>query len=144
MGVTLSNHSFVDLSLVGTAVNGSDSVQCHTDLHSCCSGAQGQDRGDWYFLNGDRLGFPRDPGDIYEVRQPQRLDLHRRNNGDTSGIYRCAIETNAVHSNNFTDITTRETVYVGLYSTGGRCDYYFILAPIKNTRVCVQCYCPCL
>ena len=32
-----------------------------------------------------------------------------------SGIYRCDIETTAVHS---TD-NTRETVYVGLYNSGG-------------------------
>ena len=46
-GQTLANHSYVDLSLVGTS--GSDSVQCITDLNTCCSGAQGIHRGDWYF-----------------------------------------------------------------------------------------------
>ena len=34
-----------------------------------------------------------------------------------SGIYRCEIPTNAVHDNN--DISVRESVYVGLYATGG-------------------------
>ena len=32
MGQTLANHSYVDLSLVGEDVWGSDSVKCHTDL----------------------------------------------------------------------------------------------------------------
>ena len=117
MGETLPDHSYVDLSLVGKADNDSDSVQCHTDLSTCCSGAQGVDRGDWYFPSGNMLGFPSGSGDIYETRA-QRVDLRRRNNPDMpSGIYRCTIETIAVHSD---DTTTRETVYAGLYATGGK------------------------
>ena len=123
MGETLPNHAYVDLSLVGNADDGSDSVQCHTDLNTCCSGSQGLDRGDWYFPSGDRLGFAPGPGDIYFTRTAQRVELRRRNNGDMpSGIYRCDIETNAVHSDDNMD---RETVYAGLYATGGRCDYCF-------------------
>ena len=135
MGEILPNHGYVNLSLVGTAIDGSDSVQCHTDLSSCCSGAQGADRGDWYFPSGDRLQFPSNQGDIYEIRRSQQVDIRRRNNGDTSGIYCCAIETNAARSDNITDITTRETVYVGLYSSGGVCDYCFMLTLIVK-RVC--------
>ena len=118
MGANLTNHSYVDLTLVGRPEDGGDSVQCHTDLVSCCGGGQGADRGDWYFPNGDRLQFN---GDIYESRPAQRVDLRRRNNGDTSGIYRCDIETNAVRSDDSSDITTRETVYAGLYASGGEC-----------------------
>ena len=36
MGQTLANHSYVDLSTVGSGYDGSDSVQCHTDLSTCC------------------------------------------------------------------------------------------------------------
>ena len=118
MGTNLPNHSYVDLTLVGDGV---DSVQCHTDLVSCCSGAQSPDRGDWYFPNGNRLQFGSVPGDIYETRAAQRVDLRRRNNGATSGIYRCTIETNVVRSDNSSDTTTRETVYAGLYASGGEC-----------------------
>ena len=57
MGQTLANHSYVDLSTVGSGYDGSDSVQCHTDLSTCCSNAQGPHRGDWYFPNGTRLPF---------------------------------------------------------------------------------------
>ena len=124
MGANLPNHSYVDLTLVGIDVNGSDSVQCHTDLSTCCSSAQGAHRGDWYFPNGERLNFNADPGDIYESREAQRVDLHRRNNGDTSGIYCCTIETNAVHSDN--DSKIRETVYAGLYASGGECTHMCI------------------
>ena len=126
MGAYLPNHSYVDLTLVGNAANGSDSVQCHTDLQTCCSRAQGAHRGDWYLPNGERLKFNTNPGDIYESREAQRVDLHRRNNSDTSGIYRCTVETNAVRSDDESDTTTRETVYAGLYASGGECTYMCI------------------
>ena len=121
MGTNLPNHSYVDLTLVGNALSGSDSVQCHTDLATCCSSAQGADRGDWYFPNGTRLPFFSAPGDIYESREAQRVDLRCRNNAGSSGIYRCTIETNAVRSDNSSDTTTWETVYAGLYASGGEC-----------------------
>ena len=38
MGQTLANHSYVDISEEGDDGSGSDSVQCITDLNSCCSG----------------------------------------------------------------------------------------------------------
>ena len=116
MGTNLTNHSYVDLTLVGTLRNGSDSVQCHTDLSTCCSRDQGPDRGDWYFSNGTRLGFNLAGIDIYQVRELQRVDVRRRNNLDISGLYRCDIETNAVN-----DEDGRETVYAGLYASGGKC-----------------------
>ena len=121
MGETLPNHAFVDLSLVGEA--GDDSVQCHTDLSSCCSGSEGLDRGDWYFPSGIRLDFIA-LNVVYESRTEQQVDLRRSGNADMpSGIYRCTIETNAVHSNVNMDITTRETVYAGIYATGGKLTY---------------------
>ena len=49
VGQTLADHSYVDLSTVGSASDDSDSVVCHTDLSTCCSGPQGSHRGDWYF-----------------------------------------------------------------------------------------------
>ena len=118
MGQTLANHSYVNLSLVGDDY-GSDSVQCRTDLQTCCSGAQGRHRGDWYFPNGDRLPFS-DSGGIYEQRTSLRVDLRRRNSVTSPvGIYRCGISTNA-------DISVRTTVYVGLY-TGSGGMFYVIL-----------------
>ena len=117
MGETLPNHAFVDLSLVGIAGDGSDSVQCRTDLGTCCSNAQGSARGDWYFPSGGRLPF-NIPNVVYEHRTAQRVDLRRNGNADMpSGIYHCYIETNAVNS---ADNTDRETIYVGLYATGGK------------------------
>ena len=126
MGSNLTNHSYVDLTLVRDARNGGDGVQCHTDLLTCCNSTQGADRGDWYFPNGSRLNFQGDPGDMYQYREAQQVVLHRRNNGDTSGIYHCTVETNAVHSGDKSDITTRETVYAGLYASGGECTHMCI------------------
>ena len=131
-GQTLANHSYVDLSLVGDASSGSDSVQCHTDMGTCCSGLQGHHRGDWY---GTRLLHP-GSGDIYESRLSQRVDLRRRNNANSpTGIYRCDIPTNAVHDD--TDISVRDTVYVGLYTgSGGKCSYFEIWW-LKSTKATI-------
>ena len=132
MDKTLANHSYVDLSLVGNDTSGSDSVQCITDLSTCCSGPQGQHRGDWYFPNGTRLPFSGRGGiwyfpggtrllfyaGIFESRGSQRVDLRCGNNANSpTGIYRCDIPTGAVHDN--TGRSVRVIVYVGLYTASG-------------------------
>ena len=114
------NHGYVDLGLVGDDPSGSsDSVQCRTDLATCCTSTEGVHRGDWYFPAGGRLQFS---GDIYEDRNAQRVDLRRSNNANSPvGIYRCDIATNAVHHD--TDISVRDSpVYVGLYTASGESD----------------------
>ena len=117
-GETLPNHGYVDLSLVGDAEDGGDSVQCHTDLTTCCRDIDGigdteSERPDWYFPDGTYMGFSRGADDIYQVRGAQRIDLRRRNNADSpSGIYRCEIPTDDGD-------LVRETVYVGIYGSGG-------------------------
>ena len=115
MGTSLSNNSYINLTLVGDAGDGSDSVQCHTDLISCCNATQGVDRGDWYFPEGMRLQFSLDiPFGVFQSRQARRVDLRYRGQSDThEGMYRCDIETSTTSNNN------RETVYVGLYASGG-------------------------
>ena len=124
--VTLPNHAYVNLSLVGE--KGNDSVRCHTDLDECCSGSQGIHRGDWIPPGSEmRLPFMNETSaGIYQFQGRQRVVLRRKNNADMpsvpmpSGIYRCDIPTiNATHDDN--DTTVRESVYVGLYATGGNC-----------------------
>ena len=117
MGQTLANHSYVDLSEVGSTESGSDCAQCITNLAYCCSSSVGPHRGDWYFPDGTRLPFS-GGGDIYEHRGTERVDLRRRNSANSPvGIYRCDIPTIAVHDGE--NIALRDTVYVGLYSTNG-------------------------
>ena len=116
MGKNLSNHSYVDLTAVGDAQGSIDSVQCHTDLSTCCKN-DAPDRGDWYFPNGTQLPVPpmTMSFSIIERRRPQRVELRQTRRSDvTSGIYRCTIETIAVN-----DDDGRETVYAGLYASGG-------------------------
>ena len=111
--VALPNHAYVNLSLVGT--DGDVSVRCHTDLSTCC---RGSDHGDWIPPGSkESLPFSSDTSaDIYQVQGPQRVILRRRNDAVMpSGIYRCDIPTNDM----------RESVYVGLYATGGNCHYYY-------------------
>ena len=121
---TGANHAYMNLSLVGDDTSGNDSVQCHTDLETCCHRNQGDHRGDWippgsenkltfYYVAFDVITTD----DIYEARGDQRVDSRRRNNADMpSGIYHCHIPTNAVHDD---DPSVRESVYVGLYASGG-------------------------
>ena len=114
MGQTLANHSYVDLSLVGSEKDNSDSVVCHTDLSTCCSGGQGIHRGDWYFPDGSVLPYSGRSVPIYEGRTAQIAVIRRTTATGPTGIYRCDIPTRAVHDSS--DISVRDTVYVGLYT----------------------------
>ena len=115
MGTALPNHAFIDLSLVGDSGAGGHSLQCHTDLSSCCSSNNGVHRGDWYFPAGNILPLS---GNIYETRDDMHVDLNRRNSAaGPSGIYRCDIPTDSFHVDS--DITVRDSVFIGLYYGSG-------------------------
>ena len=113
LGNILANHSYVNLSLVSV----SGTVQCHTDLNTCCSGEQGPHRGDWYFPDGERLPFPGD-GDIYENRSARVVHIHRNkvHSKSIEGIYCCNIVTISCNAD---DSCASDRVYVGLYNEGG-------------------------
>ena len=115
-GMVLANHSYVNLLLVNNTESGS--VQCHTDLGTCCRATQGMHRGDWFFPNGSVLRFIISDNDIVEYRGPERVDIRRRNNGSASGIYHCSIAT--VNTFSSGSDTLRDHVYVGLYDSGGQ------------------------
>ena len=113
MGTNLSNHSYINLTLVEENRNG---VQCHTDLITCCSTTYGPDRGDWYLPNGERLKFSSNTlNGIFQVRSKQRVDVYHRGSRKISGLYRCEVETNAVNNQ-----SGNETLYAGLYTSGGQ------------------------
>ena len=109
-GQTLANHSHLDLRLVGRPDGGGHSVECHTDLTTCCSDVDGVHRGDWYFPDGTRLPFPQSTG-MYEAHDTHRVDLRSNYDGLTSGIYHCDIPTIAVHDVSDTSVRDR-SVYV--------------------------------
>ena len=122
MGEILPNHAYVDLTAVGRDISDpGDTVRCHTDLESCCTGIHGHN-GKWYYPNQTSLGSFRSFYDSYAVQSRESNVVHIRvvkpNYVPTSGIYHCEIETVAVHDNDANSITG-ETVYVGLYATGG-------------------------
>ena len=106
MGKTLANHSYMDISVVG--ISASDSVQCRTNLSSCCSTIEGSHRGQWYFPNGTTLENSNQLA-IYQHSLFLSVELHRNSGTRPTGIYRCEIQ---IYHNG-----GRETVYVGLYNT---------------------------
>ena len=113
----LRNHSYVDLSLVGTSEH--NNVSCHTNENECCSNMQGAHRGDWVFPNGIQLNFRRQGGDIRMFRGAQRVDLLRYNNGNISGIYHCNITIKLGE-------VVNKIIYIGLYNMGGKFMYTFV------------------
>ena len=127
MGNTLDNHSYVEFSEVGDEQDGSDSVRCHTELGTCCSGTQGDLRGDWFFPSGERLPFPGD-GDPFEGRGAQVVDLRRIRALSPSGIYRCDIAFDA------DDPSAMQTFYVGIYNNGGIYSCVQFYGPIACVR----------
>ena len=116
----LANNSYMTFSNLGPPDSVTD-LRCYTDLTTCCNSMDGSDRGDWYYPNGTRLPFSSNT--IFFLRRTQRVSLGRREMSTAGvaaeGIYRCSIETNAVRSDDINDLTTRELVYVGLYTGNG-------------------------
>ena len=105
------NHSYINLGQVGTSEN--NRVSCHTNVDTCCHASQGPQRGDWFFPNGTRLNFnlSYNGGNIYQVREAQRVSLLRRNNGNVSGIYHCNIAISGGSDG---------IIYTGLYDDRGK------------------------
>ena len=138
-GKNLPNHSYVNLGQVGEDKTGSDNdtVQCHTDLSTCCrkqpNGIPG--RGDWFAPGSDTrmpFGMEDQPHDMYEDREAQVVHIRRRYNArnELSGIYRCVIPTNTVNDDNG---SVGETVYVGLYKGSGGIITNTLSIPLHNT-----------
>lgn len=112
-GTTLPNHTYMDFNLVGNEQD--TGVECHTDLPNSENRAM-----DWYFPSGKRLHDRSSIFDIYVTHKDKNknipnknVQVRRKRNPETSGIYRCDTKTSAVNNGN------RETIYAGLYSIGG-------------------------
>lgn len=110
-GEILPNNSIVILNEVGNADDGSDSIQCHTNVSTCCNVGDGSDRGEWFYPNG--LLVEEDRSDRWYIfRTDQRIDLRRRDSGVTfpDRIYRCDIPVNS------SGRSVKASIYVGVYS----------------------------
>ena len=115
-GNNIPNNSYVEFYAEGPNIENqkSNTLQCNTDLNTCCRSAQGTDRGDWYFPDGNKLPFS-GFGSVYEDRGDQLVTVYRIGNSFfISGIYRCDIETVAVNNN-----SGNVSLFVGLYTNGG-------------------------
>ena len=103
------NHSYVDFNLVGG--KNIEALSCRSDLGTCC---QDNHTGDWYYPDGEKLSNNRSSSDIYIARAFKSVQIRRQNNATTAGIYRCEIETSKENGD------SREILYAGLYSSGGK------------------------
>ena len=103
-----------DISQIGNAGDGSDSVQCISVLDYCCNNRTSRLIADWYFPDGTRLNFSSGFDDIYESRGTHRVDLRRRGMANTqTGIYCCIIPFNVSNP------SERKMLYVGIYTDQG-------------------------
>ena len=126
-GSVLQNHSYIDLYQIGSTV--SDGVQCHTDLTTCCNSSFGSHSGQWFsyasgITLGDRPYFPGRNIPLYRRGFQQGLALLSASSfapaHSVNGLYRCDIDTNAsTDGGSNTDVSLRESVYVGIYIRGG-------------------------
>ena len=89
-------------------------VQCHSDLSTCCSGSQGPHCVDWYFPDGldcHSLGVCMRLMEFREWTYVKLVLLDQ--------LVSIAVIFHNVHDD--TDISERDTVYVGLYvGSGGK------------------------
>ena len=89
---------------------GSAALYCLTNKNDCCrksdtpQGVGGI--GEWFFPNGSLVHNDYSGDDIYRGRGPSFVRLQRRNNAQTTGVFRCEIP-DASGAN--------QTLYVGVY-----------------------------
>ena len=105
-GQTLVNHSYVDLSLVGTSgmtVFGIILTSAHVVV--------------LFKVLIVEIGISQMELDCYSLKMAVSMRNVYNHGTSPTGIYRCDISTNAVHDD--TDLSVRDTVYVGLYTGGG-------------------------
>ena len=113
-GNDLPNNSYVDISQIGIAGDGSDSVLCISVLRSCCNDSTRTFLADWYFPNGTRPNFPGDHGNIYMTRRTHRADLRRRGmTNSPTGTYCCRVPFNVSNP------SARKMLCVGVYTDQG-------------------------
>ena len=119
-GDYIPNHGYVMISDIGSTDDDSDDTAliCNTNriANFTVSLSGGQKRfhsgRDWHAPNGNIVGDPDEstvPG-FERDRRPMKVRLHRNSGTPSEGIYYSVVED---------DTFTYQTVYVGLYNSGG-------------------------
>ena len=109
-GVLYGNNSIVTLDEIGV---GSAALFCLTNKTDCCrssdtpAGVGGI--GEWFFPNGSSVNNEGSGDDIYQSRGPRFINLWRRNNAQTTGVFRCQVPDAS---------GTNQQLYVGVYPVG--------------------------
>ena len=125
-GIVLQNHSYIDFHQIGNSII--DGVQCHTDLTTCCNSSYGPHSGRWFsYATGRTLKSHSSyyGNALYQREFHQGLAILSNSRSWSSyysnRLHRCDIDTNASTDGgrNDTDVSRRESVYVGIYSSGG-------------------------
>ena len=105
-GVLYGNNSIVTLDEIG---EDSASLFCLTSKSDCCRSSDTPegvgDVGDWFYPNGIMVGTSTF-GNIYRNRGPSVVRLQRRNNAQTTGVFRCEVPDAS---------GTNQQLYVGVY-----------------------------
>ena len=113
----IPNHGYVEIIDIG--LSDSTALLCHTNRPA----VNPNSGGDWFAPDGNRVGNPgsTDVPGFEKTRGPMLVRLRRSSGTPEEGIYQCDV-------NDATE--THQTVYVGLYNTGGGTiiDKVFILS----------------
>ena len=111
----IPNHGYVVISDIGST--GDTALISHTNRPGDITDIAGYNNsgGDWIAPNGTTVGFGRIHNDVpgfIRRRSPMKVRLLRNTATGTpsEGIYHCLVED---------DTLTKQTVYVGLYNSGG-------------------------
>ena len=105
-GDNIPNHGYVVISNIGS--NDGTALLCNTNYLPDGGGNSG---GNWYGPDGTRIsGFGFDVPGFSRNRGPGLVRLISVTGIPTEGIYRCEVQD---------DTLTEQTVYVGLYNSGG-------------------------
>ena len=107
-GDIIPNHGYVVISDIGSTDN--TALLCHTNRPATLNNNKNSG-GNWFASNGNKVYSSSGPGFV-RSRGPMEVILLRSTAAGTpaEGIYHCAVED---------DTFTLQTVYVGLYNSGG-------------------------
>ena len=105
-GVLYGNNSIVTLDEIG---EDGAALFCLTNNAECCGSSDTPegvgDVGDWFYPDGIMVGTSTF-GNIYRGRGPSVVTLQRRNNAQTTGVFRCEVPDAS---------GTNQQLYVGVY-----------------------------